>query len=512
LSILQKRRVQVPQISNWRDIVTEDVTLVWDFDTPCFAAASAAEEKITKFTHKDTGEEFFKEKDSPVMERFCVNPETTVQGYVGKDWPKYDKRPTGKVENIRFKHKTEFWGGKKVIGGYLGDINTTREAKKEFPYTRGDFHMEESYGVGVMAHAINNLKGSVKRVEGYLGISRHIFLVGKGDCHRHLLDMPVDPKHLDNPLRGKYKGRRGESRRPELLDQVKDYAVSGLNARLIEGIEVDDEINFYGWESHLHYKKTGKHKYILLSIDKDQRGFNCLVFDFNKNPKTKDWIHPHPYLIDGLGSLRRKDGRVKGKVKGEGQLWALTQLLIGDLETDGFSPTRYLGIPYGDGKAFELLHDVTDVRDGFTKVCQQYADWFPEGVHFTSWSGKEVSMTWLQWANRIWTMLYMLKSREDKTTLTSILDKLGVDYHNIVPYVEPEPEPAPVPEFVGVIKAEQITKEIKEELDNILTSELKSFKSLKKGELVEKLEWIKDNLLATASMFDNLYEMKQEEK
>ena len=56
--------------------------------------------------------------------------------------------------------------------------------------------------------------------------------------------------------------------RPILLKDVRQYAVNFLGAKDIKGVEADDVLNMYGFESHKHYKSTGKHKYILSPLIK----------------------------------------------------------------------------------------------------------------------------------------------------------------------------------------------------------------------------------------------------
>jgi len=116
-------------------------------------------------------------------------------------------------------------------------------------------------------------------------------------------------------------------------------------------------------------------------------------------------------------------------VKGTGHLWRLTQLLVGDLECDGFSPTRYLGIKYGKKSAYDALHNCKTLKEACEVCVKQYWKWFPSGeVKFQSWSGKSITLTTWGWMDRIYTMLYMLKSRDDTTVFTGILDQLGVHY------------------------------------------------------------------------------------
>lgn len=56
----------------------------------------------------------------------------------------------------------------------------------------------------------------------------------------------------------------------------------------------------------------------------------------------------------------------------------------------------------------------------------KYKEWFPEGVKFTNWDGQEISMTTGQWMNNIYRMIHMLQSKNDKSSIFSLVKDLGV--------------------------------------------------------------------------------------
>ena len=403
----------MPQINCWKDIIDEDTTLIFDLDTPIHQAANLGERTEIKIIHKPTGKEVFKEKDKPVMKNKCSNPETLDISYEGKETPQWVSVDTGETANVRFKNKTEFWGRtKKVASGWLGDRNTERVAKKLEPFDKSEFEIttlqiKDNEGLPYYV-----LKNKIREICDYLGIHKKLMYVGRGETHRHKLDMPV-----------KYKSGRGDAIRPLMLQDMREYAIK-LGAKWVDNVEPDDVINFYAWESHIHYKATGKHKYIVITIDKDNYGFNGLYFNYYKDQGCHDWKHPYPILVNGLGYLKME----KGKCKGEGQLWALAQFLFGD-STDDFSPTKHAKISFADKAAYEYLATCTTVKQAFEKVVAKYYEWYPEGVKFKSWTGEEVELTTVEWMNRIWTMLYMMKSYDDDTTFTGICDRMGVKYN-----------------------------------------------------------------------------------
>ena len=115
------------------------------------------------------------------------------------------------------------------------------------------------------------------------------------------------------------------------------------------------------------------------------------------------------------------------KVKGEGQKFLLSQCLNGD-DSDSYSPTARLEAQGGDKATYLRLHPTKTLREGLEAVKTQYLEWFPDGVKFTSWTGKDVELTWYEWANIIFQCAYMKKSKTDDLTFTKLLDKAGIEY------------------------------------------------------------------------------------
>lgn len=425
LRIWRKRMLANPE---WRDYVNENTKLVFDLDTYCYQAASSNETEVMTVIHKESGKEVFKEKDKPILEKVCVNPETLEQGYIGSEWPRYVEQDSGKTENVKFKNKTDFWGRtKKTITGWLGDLNVKREAEGKEPFTREDFELSFHKEAGEISYAIAGLKRKIQRVQEYLGIEDTIFMIGGGDNHRHELLLPANPNNPDNPEEGCYKGQREE--KPVLLDEVRDYAVKVLGAKDYSGsgVEADDVLNFYANLSHKAYKKTGKHRYIIIAMDKDTLSFNGLIFNYYRAPKSSVWKHPHCYLVDGLGQVDLVDGKVKGK----GLYHLAIQLLTQDT-ADNYYATRHAKIRFGDKDVYKLLSACTTPKEVIQAVYDQYQTWFPEGTKFTAWTGEEVEMTALEWLETIFSCAYMLKSWKDETTFKTYMDAVGVEYEEEV--------------------------------------------------------------------------------
>jgi len=415
------------QLNNpeWRDYIDENTQLVIDLDTMIFMSASAQEVDVMTVTHVGTGEEWFMAKDVPEFERVCLNPEVREEGYTGTDKARWGDMPTGKVTNTRFKNKTAFFGCTKTkITGWLGDINEKQVIKGLPTYSREDFELTFNKKVTTNAGAaINSLKRKIQEVTDFLGIDNCVYLIGGGLTHRHDLKLPININKPDEPELGRYKGARGT--KPLLLDDVREYAVRSLGAIDVTdtGIECDDIYNFYMNQSHNVFKKTGVHKYLGVSADKDACGYNGLLFNPYRDVKTKTWKHPVPYLIDGLGVLDLREGEVKGK----GFLFTLVLICTKDA-CDNYYATRHAGIKFGDKGVYELLYDSADIKDALQRVYDKFQEWYPEGTQYTAWDGTAMDITALEWLEMLFTAAWMLRSRKDKTTFTSLMDYYGVSY------------------------------------------------------------------------------------
>jgi hypothetical protein len=419
---------------NWRDIVTDDVKLIIDADTFIYTSASANTTKVFKVFLKETGKEFFKAENVEQFETVCTNSSVLGAFYNGDEKPIYEKRSTGKFINERFKNITEFKGRKKkTIEGWLGEHNLQRESEGKEPYKVEDFEFDEELIPNEIHFAYGNFNRKIQEVKDYLGVQEAVILVGTTDCHRHKLEMPLNPRHKDSPEMGRYKGSR-VAKRPPQLGAVRDYVLKKDESERITGIEADDALNIYMYESHKHYKRYGTHKYIGISIDKDSMSHEGLIFNFMKD-NSGNWKHPHPYLITGLGELYLNK---KGSVKGYGYLFKGFQILAGD-SCDTYSPTKYLGISFGDKSAYNLLKGCKSLKEMCEVIVAQYYRWFPDNeVKFTSWSGKEITMTTYEWLNQMYVMVAMLRERDKIPVFTDILDSLGVPYKTNPNVEEPD--------------------------------------------------------------------------
>lgn len=380
-----------------RPEITEDTTIVIDFDSIAFGVASAAEKVSIKVSNKETGEEVL--KGYPQVSAGEYNP---FEDFAGNP-----PEP--------FKNRTDLWGrSKKNIGGWLAEVNRIREENGEVTYTKDDFTVEDVYTPEPLQNALHSAKMVVESILNHLGSRKIIGLLGEGENFRHNILLPEQ-----------YKSNRKDTHRPIHLKAVREYLAKRYPTTICESVEADDVINMWSFRGYLDYKKTGNLTYCVVGIDKDMRQEVGMLF--NPTKVNGEFIYPEPEWIDGIGDLELIEKGKQKKIKGTGFKFLMYQVLCGD-DSDGYSPTKHFGIRFGDAGAFKVFEGKETPKEILEAVLEQYDKWFPEGVKFTAFNGKEQDISSVEWANRMFQAAWMLRYSEDKTNLYTYLDKFGVEY------------------------------------------------------------------------------------
>ena len=355
-------------MSELNEKTNEDTTLHIDYDIIAFNASSAMEERSIVATHKTSG------------------------------------------RKMPFKNRTEFYGRGKTIGGWLGSLNEKNEASGKTVFTKDDFEIEDIYTHAEdVSHVFQSAKTKLNNLCKHLGIHNYCGVAGSGPTFRHSFEMPKE-----------YKSER-DPHKPFWLKDTKDYLISKHNGSIAEVVEADDIIvqgQYKGWRN---YKKTGIITDIALSIDKDSLSTPGFLFNFNKNQSTGKYKYPEVIIIDdGIGDLWVNEKGKSKEVKGYGSYWLAYQLLLGD-STDTIRSYQDFGIKYGEQTFYKEAVDIKTQAELFTFVKDKYHLWFPNGVSFTSWTGKEMEISTDEWIETIFRLVYMQRVPNDPTTFAKML-------------------------------------------------------------------------------------------
>lgn len=315
-------------------------------------------------------------------------------------------KASGKVKV--FENRTDFWGGSKEIGGWLGAVNHQRELDGKRLFTKDEFEIQDVQIVPEnIAFTFQAAKTKLAHILAHLRMEKYCGVIGVGKTFRHSFPMPKE-----------YKSERSDLK-PLQLSDVKDYLVEQHNGDVVTGIEADDALEMYGFSGWQHYEKTGKFSYVVASIDKDSLSTPSLLFNFYK----EDGVYKNPDIIlidDSIGDIWIVEKGKKKEIKGWGSFWLAYQMLMGD-KTDTIRPYQDFDIKFGDMTCFKLISECKTQAELFQKVKDQYYLWFPDGVRFTSWDGTDVSITTDEWIETIFQLVYMKRWANDETTFESML-------------------------------------------------------------------------------------------
>lgn len=357
-----------PYFENWKNCVDENTVVLIDGDQSAYVLAAANESRTIEVTHKQTG------------------------------------------RKKEFKNRTEFYGSKKTtLGGWLADTNLQREIKNLPLFTKEDFDIEDVQTAEPLEYCLGGIKQKISSTLNHLGLENYKCILGGKNNFR-----------LNLPAPQQYKSNRNDTLRPLQLKDAREYLIKHHNGIVVDNIEADDLLSIYGRASYDNYLKTGKFNYIIVSFDKDQ--LSVPTFMFNNFAEAGKLKHPVPMFVDdGVGGLFLE----KGKLKGYGFKFKMSQMIRGDT-SDGITPYQPFGIKFGETSAYKLIEPCKTKQECLQVVVDQYKEWFPEGVKFTNWDGQEVSMTTGQWMNNIYRMIHMLQSKNDKSSIFSLVKELGV--------------------------------------------------------------------------------------
>lgn len=316
----------------------------------------------------------------------------------------------------RFKNKTEFWGSTKAIGGWLAASNAERVKEGKSPFSKEDFEIENvQVPAENIAHTFQAAKSKLEGIVKHVGLTKYSGVIGIGKTFRHHLELPKE-----------YKSSRAETK-PIQLSETKDYLVERHNGDVVIDIEADDALEIKAFAGYNSYKATGKASHIIASIDKDSLHTPGFLLNFYREKGETTYKQPEIIYIDeSIGDIwivekTNSKGKITKDVKGWGSFWLAYQLLMGD-DTDTIRPYQDFGIKFGDMKAYELMRPCTTQAELFQVVKNQYHEWFPDGVKFTSWTGNEISITADEWLETIFSLVYMKRVENDTTTFASMLE------------------------------------------------------------------------------------------
>jgi len=231
------------------------------------------------------------------------------------------------------------------------------------------------------------------------------------DANNFRLDLPL-PAGDKKPSDGRYKGQREDILRPLLLKDAKDYLKRIHKAHKSIGHETDDTLSIRAYE-----ELSKGNIPIVSTIDKDAyQGDGIYVYNFNDDK-------PEVVQIPELGSLRYKAPTVKG----EGLKFLCFQWLWGD-SSDNYHGYQLANTTFGAKSAYDLLVDLTTVKECLEVVIKKYKEWYPEPFEYQSWEDKTIKADWKFMLELYFKCCWMKRSVDDPSDPRELFNKYGVDY------------------------------------------------------------------------------------
>ena len=455
------------QVNNLSEIITDDCEAYYDADTLFFQAASNQETKYIKVTHKEGWSE----------ELAGVKVFKGLGKGIQKDswlWLKNLERETAGEELYKLEDFT------------IEDCSRLNGEK--------DYCLEQ-------AKIQVNLK--VKRVRQQFGLDKIICVIGSGNNFR-----------LSLHLCRLFKGNRKETAPPILLKELRQWAVDKNLAMLtpespIHGnIETDDYVDMMGWQGALHYNKTGKINKICILSDKDGNNSAKIVCNpdtySGDHPKKGKFKFPQPFRVpntqESAGDIEIIPKETSADYKFIGFKGLLWQILTSD-SADNYSALGHLngGMGFGTESAYKVLKPCNTAKESLQATIDAFAKVLPYGVQYEDHKGYKHDVDTLTYVNHYFRTAYMLRSLEDQMDFFKLCKAFKVDTSK----VENNNLLTPPYQVFNIDFAEDQIGETLAVLSGLKDNELKSYKSLKKDGLVERLDLTLEKVSPTIAHLNN---------
>ncbi len=417
--------------------------------------------------------------------------------------------------SAELKNKTEFKGRTKKVseGSWLGLLNTEREVAGLEPLSVEDFTLEEKQKLKYEEDkAIEQGKilvhKKLKQLRQQYLLNKIVIVLGEGSNFRNKL-----------PTVRPYKGNRSDSLRPLLLKTLRKWLLDEMGAEMAqprfdgEMIECDDLIEYYKSSGYKHYRRHGWFDKIILSSDKDSMNSAGMVINPDlhtgeDNPLKGKFKFPQMMLIEATdkctGKLELVTTSGSPEVKGYGFKFLMYQCALGLDSADNYDALGHLkdagyNLNFGVQSAYKVLQPCKTVQETLQKTIDTFAELLPHGVEYTDHKGDFQDVDTLTYMNTYFLVAYMTRSYEDQMDFFKLrkafkVDTTKIENNNL--YTKPY-------QVFNVDNAEGLIGDTLSVLAGLKDNELKSYKSLKKDGLVERLDFTSEKVTPLIDTINN---------
>lgn len=272
---------------------------------------------------------------------------------------------------------------------------------------------ENTFSIEPIEDCFESLGNFVSKIHRQLNATHVVFFLGGSINFRHDIKLPT-----------KYKENRKGKDRPRYLEAARQYLIKHYDTYVVSGIEADDIVQ--GVTSHI-INNTDAYA-AAYQIDKD--------FHTSMTP-NRYWHIGTNELIElqgGLGSLEKPSNDVKG----EGLMWVLFQLMLGD-PSDGYSPKVFykpkFRRKYGETSYYNDFKDFDNEQELLVAWVNKWGELLPEVIEFDDFNGTPQKHNWLSLAEIYFQCLYMKMSPKDDTTFEKLLGRYGITVDSETGYI-----------------------------------------------------------------------------
>lgn len=317
-----------------------------------------------------------------------------------------------KTEHIE-KGVIESWANRTAFRDYIKDTTHTEDM-----YIITDIQEPRhiSYGKSL-------IRDMIKGYHTRTGVSKGEIYIGGEDNFRELIPLPMT--HVatcgkwagKSKLGGKYKENREDTIRPVQLKELRQWMISELGAKVVNGQEVDDMSSIRAYDG---FKSDTR----IIQVTEDKDALQCSGWLFNPQKMVK------PELIKGFGGLTKNP---KG-IKGTGRMWLYYQALYGD-SVDNYhgcdlwkiaNDKAGKSVTFGETAAYNVLKDCTNDKEALQAVYNQYLAWYPEPVTYMDHTGLIQTKSCIEIMQMYFDCAHMRRWENDRIDVQAMLEKLGV--------------------------------------------------------------------------------------
>lgn len=249
--------------------------------------------------------------------------------------------------------------------------------------------------------AFKLVKNRIEALEEVCWADKTEIYLGEGKVFRHDLELPEA-----------YKGNREDLVKPTHFHAVRAYMQKVLGARMVKGIETDDQITIRAYEELAKGNIP-----VVATIDKD--AYQC------QDVMIMDWLND-PIKVEKIPKVGKLRKIPKIGIKGTGLKFLAYQVLAGD-PVDTYKPYFLSKVSYGPTKAYDVLKDLDSEKEILQKVIQQYKMLYPEATTYIDVHGNQQTKDWKAILEMYWKCAYMKRSKDDPSSVYEFFKSKGVN-------------------------------------------------------------------------------------